>query len=785
MRPHHLRSLAASKTFMAACLSFAIAMSPAAQALATVQSSQGSLQECEGSPSLGLLAKAPVSVAYLDSEGATQICPQATEVAASDTQWADGWYVVSGNVAIEHRVHVSGDVHLILADKSQLSIKGGIGVNEGDAFTIYAQTANVAQAGMLDITEVPACNAGIGGGDNHSSGSIAIHGGIVSTVGGGQYYGRGTGAGIGGAGTGSGGTILITGGHVTAYGGGISAAGIGGGMEGSAGNITITGGTVSAMGGISQSSSRQGPGIGAGRDGYGGSLTLAGPTVQLVTNSVRVGQSNYQQGLLKEGSSVSVWGKVMLVSDLEIPYDGRLVVNSGATLVIPQGIQVTNHGYLPIRGTLQNDGALDNQGTFWLGGAVTGNGAFTGLLGVQASPAKPVVKGITATSVEMEAIVTDGQGAVEYGISTSESQPDAWQASPLFTNLAPHTRYWLYARYAGTSYCSPAVSQAAQATTLENPYQVAVVESYASKTGEGLYMPGETVALDAGSREGYSFDGWQVAPANSATLDNPKSPIASFVMPSTAVTLTALWRPYGVVSNTTDGGLNLLQATLQETGFPLAQAVLDEPSLEQIKEGKNASVWLEASDKVSLADRALIAQKLDGNTVAQYLDISLWAQLEGKEPQQVTQCASPVTVQLTLPSQWQPAPDVTRTYQVLTVHDGSLCALPSTYDQSSRTLTFSCDRFSAFAVVCQDEALGDVVQGQPSDNRPTAASDADKGIDDSPQQRVIPSSREARVTQVGTTGDDLQGAAIPALMLTAGLAGALALAWRAKERKCL
>lgn len=615
MRPHHPRSLAAFKTLMAACLSFAIAMSPVAQALAMVQSSQGSLQECEGSPSLGLLAKAPVSVAYLDSEGATQICPQATEVAASDTQWADGWYVVSGNVAIEHRVHVSGDVHLILADKSQLSIKGGIGVNEGDAFTIYAQTANMAQAGMLDITEVPACNAGIGGGDNHSPGSIAIHGGSISTVGGGHYYGRGTGAGI--------------------------------------------------------------------------------------------------------------------------------------------------------------------------GGAVTGNGAFTGLLGVQASPAKPVVKGITATSVEMEAIVTDGQGAVEYGISTSESQPDAWQASPLFTNLAPHTLYWLYARYAGTSYCSPAVSQAAQATTLENPYQVAVVESYASKTGEGLYMPGETVALDAGSREGYRFDGWQVAPANSATLDNPKSPIASFVMPSTAVTLTALWRPYGVVSNTTDGGLNLLQATLQETGFPLAQAVLDEPSLEQIKEGKNASVWLEASDKVSLADRALIAQKLDGNTVAQYLDISLWAQLEGKEPQQVTQCASPVTVQLTLPSQWQPAPDVTRTYQVLTVHDGSLCALPSTYDQSSRTLTFSCDRFSAFAVVCQDEALGDVVQGQPSDNRPTAASDADKGIDDSPQQRVIPSSREARVTQVGATGDDLQGAAIPALMLTAGLAGALALAWRAKERKCL
>lgn len=615
MRPHHPRSLVASKTLMAACLSFAIAMSPAAQALATVQSSQGSHQECEGSPSLGLLAKAPVSVTYLDSEGATQTCPQATEVAASDTQWADGWYVVSGNVAIEHRVHVSGDVHLILADKSQLSIKGGIGVNEGDAFTIYAQTANMAQAGMLDITEVPACNAGIGGGDNHSPGSIAIHGGSISTVGGGQYYGRGTGAGI--------------------------------------------------------------------------------------------------------------------------------------------------------------------------GGAVTGNGAFTGLLGVQASPAKPVVKGITATSVEMEAIVTDGQGAVEYGISTSESQPDAWQASPLFTNLAPHTLYWLYARYAGTSYCSPAVSQAAQATTLENPYQVAVVESYASKTGEGLYMPGETVALDAGSREGYRFDGWQVAPANSATLDNPKSPIASFVMPSTAVTLTALWRPYGVVSNTTDGGLNLLQATLQETGFPLAQAVLDEPSLEKVKEGKNASVWLEASDKVSLADRALIAQKLDGNTVAQYLDISLWAQLEGKEPQQVTQCASPVTVQLTLPSQWQPAPDVTRTYQVLTVHDGSLCALPSTYDQSSRTLTFSCDRFSAFAVVCQDEALGDVVQGQPNDNRPTDASDADKGIDDSPQQRVIPSSREARITQVGATGDDLQGAAIPALMLTAGLAGALALAWRAKERKCL
>ncbi len=57
-------------------------------------------------------------------------------------------------------------------------------------------------------------------------------------------------------------------------------------------------------------------------------------------------------------------------------------------------------------------------------------------------------------------------------------------------------------------------------------------------TGEGTYLAGEQVDIDAGSLAGYSFNGWQAA---GITLTNPDDAQTSFNMPANDVDLRATW----------------------------------------------------------------------------------------------------------------------------------------------------------------------------------------------------------------------------------------------------
>ena len=67
-------------------------------------------------------------------------------------QWYDlpaGWYVAEGDVTITPRVDTHGEVNLILKDHSHLTAEWGVNVKEGDAFTVYAQSADEAAMGKL------------------------------------------------------------------------------------------------------------------------------------------------------------------------------------------------------------------------------------------------------------------------------------------------------------------------------------------------------------------------------------------------------------------------------------------------------------------------------------------------------------------------------------------------------------------------------------------------------------------------------------------------------------
>ena len=244
------------------------------------------------------------SIKYLDADGNEKTAGEVTLLTSDTASWSDGWYMVPNSVNISSRVTVTGDVHLILADDCSLNATRGINVSGTNSLTIYAQSAGEGMGKLTANGE--RYQAGIGGGNFETCGTITINGGIICATAL-EDYTSGT-AGIGCGWQGQGGTIIINGGkvvatssgyysgagiggcrgwdypvlgpditinggEVTATGGNYS-AGIGGGWHAVGGTITINGGTVTAFGGY------RGAGIGGGSSGAGGDkIEINGGTI--------------------------------------------------------------------------------------------------------------------------------------------------------------------------------------------------------------------------------------------------------------------------------------------------------------------------------------------------------------------------------------------------------------------------------------------------------------------------------------------------------------------------
>ena len=210
---------------------------------------------------------------------------------AEDTVWgandgAEHWLVAEGDVTIDGRVAVAGDVSLILADGATLVIDGGIDVPAGAGFTIYAQSDGDNQ-GILEAYGEEFSgegSAGIGGNEEDVNfGDIVICGGLIYAEGGSRA------AGIGGGGLYLNddvvdGAVSIVDGDVYAL-GGQYAAGIGSGGVGTPCAITITGGTIAATGGV------QADDIGNGYDTTGSSFTTGENGHALITAETVLGGS--------------------------------------------------------------------------------------------------------------------------------------------------------------------------------------------------------------------------------------------------------------------------------------------------------------------------------------------------------------------------------------------------------------------------------------------------------------------------------------------------------------
>ena len=257
------------------------------------------------------------SVGYIDENGESHTVT-AEQITSESTELGSGWFYVNANTGINStRVSVTGTAdeptRIILKDNTTLSIPCGVTVAEGRKLIIYAQSTG-DHMGKLTVSGPADYNAGIGGADGLSCGSVCINGGDITVTGGNQAAGIGGGrnggggsitinggkinatsdnhgagigggSGFGGGGVGGGGSgiIMITGGEVTAT-CNSRGAGIGGGFMGSGESIiTVSGGTVTA-------SSIGGAGIGGGEFGSVGTINITGGTV---TASADTGSSSY------------------------------------------------------------------------------------------------------------------------------------------------------------------------------------------------------------------------------------------------------------------------------------------------------------------------------------------------------------------------------------------------------------------------------------------------------------------------------------------------------------
>ena len=89
--------------------------------------------------------------------------------------------------------------------------------------------------------------------------------------------------------------------------------------------------------------------------------------------------------------------------------------------------------------------------------------------------------------------------------------------------------------------------------TRQTRYAVTVNGSYdAQNSGAGSYAAGSVVTVRAGSRSGYTFNGW--TSGSNVVFDDPSAAETIFTMPEGSVTVTANWTRDGGSGGSTSGG---------------------------------------------------------------------------------------------------------------------------------------------------------------------------------------------------------------------------------------
>ncbi|MGN1317314.1 MAG: leucine-rich repeat protein [Acutalibacteraceae bacterium] len=356
------------------------------------------------------------TVSFLSGYGEVQYSAYFSSLSSDSTTWTNYMYVADGDVTIDSRVTVSGEVALILSDNCNLTVNGGIQVEGTATLNIYSQSYG-ENMGTLTIQNVAENDAAIGG-----DGSVDDEGGTCGTVnilGGKITVNSINGAAIGGGGSenndgGSGGTVNLYGGNVTAVSTNGAAIGGGGSENGNGGS----GSTVEIYGSNVTAKSTNGAAIGGGSGavgGSGGDVTVVGYNITAEsTNGAGIGGGKGADDIIGDsgvfntysygwaiinttsiadqsnkddwccvtviGDEIHVYGEAFwLYEDFTVEAGQTLTVEDGCELNIDESVTLTNNGTVINNGTIDNYGTINNKGNFNNNGIVYNRGTITGL----------------------------------------------------------------------------------------------------------------------------------------------------------------------------------------------------------------------------------------------------------------------------------------------------------------------------------------------------------------------------------------------------------------------
>ena len=486
---------------------------------------------CAMLPSAGFAESVDTSY-YCDENGVRYDIPQEMIVVEDETtSWngegSEAWYVVNEDAEIGERVEVSGVVNLVLCDGVTLTAEKGIHVTGENSLTIYGQEVG---GGKLEV-KADEKQAAIGGNTNEPGGIMTINGGVIDAVGGKKAAGIGGGqeskglsghitinngnvyakggfqaAGIGGgmyaAGTGEGERIAINGGVVEAIGGSY-AAGIGGGMSGVGGCIEINGGSVTATG----SSGGAGIGSGYGSTSDGNRIIISGGKIYANgSTSGDKGSAGIGGGHLGAGGSITISGAEVHATGGEGAPAGDGIGNGGGYKGADADVVITDETGCPL---IYANSLMGNTED-WCGIIFLGtNGKVYG----------------ESVSLQTNLTIDKGQ-TLEIPDGTTLTVPDD---VTLTNNGEIFGEGTLLGDVQGNP-VSDSIDDGKFLVMLEvEPEEGGMV------SGEGKYLPGETVKLTAEPKDGFHFVAWE----NGETLISDEATYSMKV--SEDLTLTAVF----------------------------------------------------------------------------------------------------------------------------------------------------------------------------------------------------------------------------------------------------
>jgi uncharacterized repeat protein (TIGR02543 family) len=226
---------------------------------------------------------------------------------------------------------------------------------------------------------------------------------------------------------------------------------------------------------------------GGGVSAWSGSFEMSGNAI-IANNTASSGG-----GVSVDSGSFSMYDK-SLIADNTAEYGGGVYVSSGSNVEL-------------------------------LGGKVSGNVASVNGGGVWVTNNNVVID-FGRLSVALDVVFESNRASVAYSrASTHDAVYNAQINSDSWT--APFTQ----------GYNNYDISYTA-GTLLT--YRVFVSGNYSSLSGEGIYLNGTSVTVNAGSRSGYTFAGWTVFEGG---ITLPNTATATFTMPLRNVEIAANWTP--------------------------------------------------------------------------------------------------------------------------------------------------------------------------------------------------------------------------------------------------